>query len=158
MLTRNAITIRAPAGRIFQLAAEVERWPELLPHYRWVRVLARDGNRKTVEMAAHRDGFPVKWRAVQEVRPADGVIRFAHVRGVTKGMQVEWRLQPRAGGEIEVSITHELAWPRPLRWFADIVIGEMFVRNIAGKTLRRIKELAEATAEDPLSRPGRGLE
>jgi len=31
--------MHAPADRIFALAADVERWPERLPHYRYVRRL-----------------------------------------------------------------------------------------------------------------------
>src|SRR5262249_2944657 len=33
--------IRAPSDRIFALAADVERWPDHLPHYRYVRFLER---------------------------------------------------------------------------------------------------------------------
>ena len=35
-------------------------------------------------------------------------------------------------------------WPLIGGRLADLVIGEFFVRNIAGKTLRRIAALAEA--------------
>ena len=52
MHTENEIFIRADMAEIYQLAAPVERWPEILPHYRWVRVLADNGDRRLVEMAA----------------------------------------------------------------------------------------------------------
>ncbi len=45
--------VRAPLARIFRLAAEVEGWPALLPHYRYVRFIERrsDGG-GIVEMSA----------------------------------------------------------------------------------------------------------
>jgi hypothetical protein len=35
--------VAAPAELCFRVAADVERWPALLPHYRWVRFQRRDG-------------------------------------------------------------------------------------------------------------------
>ena len=145
METSNSVWMRAPAERIFPLAAEVERWPELLPHYRWVTVLEREGNRKLVEMAARRDWIPVSWRAEQTLHPEIPLIRFRHVRGVTTGMEVEWRFEPRDGGTL-VTIHHalDLRWPLIGRWAAEHVVGPQFIAHIAGQTLRRIKQLAEA--------------
>jgi ribosome-associated toxin RatA of RatAB toxin-antitoxin module len=147
MRTRNEIWTRAPAATIYGLAAEVERWPELLPHYRWVTVLERSGNRKLVEMAAHRDGIPVRWQAVQELFPDVPRIAFTHVRGITRGMAVEWTFCEQGAGTL-VRIDHELAlgWPLVGNWVADHLVGRQFVAHIAGKTLRRIKEIAEGLA------------
>jgi ribosome-associated toxin RatA of RatAB toxin-antitoxin module len=144
MQTSNSVWMRAPAGQIYSLAAEVERWPELLPHYRWVTVLERDGNRKLVEMAARRDWIPVSWQAVQTLDPETPLIRFRHVRGVTTGMEVEWRFEPHDGGTL-VTIHHalDLRWPLIGHWAAEHVVGPQFVANIAGKTLRHIKQLVE---------------
>ncbi|MGH7568687.1 MAG: SRPBCC family protein, partial [Gemmatimonadales bacterium] len=41
MRTVDRIRIHAPLERVFALAQDVERWPEILPHYRWVRFLDR---------------------------------------------------------------------------------------------------------------------
>src|SRR5437870_12133994 len=42
MLTVDCISIHAPLERVFDVAQDVEGWPEILPHYRWVRFLERD--------------------------------------------------------------------------------------------------------------------
>jgi ribosome-associated toxin RatA of RatAB toxin-antitoxin module len=50
--------VRAPAEVCFNVAADVERWPSFLPHYRWVRFRDKQGFGKgTVEMSAWRP-FP----------------------------------------------------------------------------------------------------
>ncbi len=152
MHTKNEILIRAGVAEIYRLAAPVERWPELLPHYRWVRILEDDGEgRRLVEMAALRNFIPVRWQAEQLLFPDVPRIVFRHVGGVTKGMEVKWVFSPRGDGVVRVSILHDLErglaeWPLVGRVVADGVVGPFFVSNIADKTLGRIKELAEAGA------------
>jgi len=147
MHTENEILIRAEVEKIYTLAAAVERWPQILPHYRWVRVLKDHGDRRLVEMAARRDRIPVRWRAEQRLFPEVPRITFRHVGGITKGMEVEWAFTPLDGGIVRVSILHDLprlaGWPLVGEVAADRIVGPLFVSNIAGKTLRRIKELAE---------------
>jgi ribosome-associated toxin RatA of RatAB toxin-antitoxin module len=150
--TKNEILIRAEAAKVYGLAAPVERWPEILPHYRWVRILGDDGEgRRLVEMAALRNFIPVRWRAEQLLFPNVPRIVFRHVGGVTKGMEVEWVFAPQGDGMVQVSIVHDLErglarWPLVGGVVADGVVGPFFVSNIAGKTLGRIKEIAEAGA------------
>ncbi|MEA2594516.1 MAG: hypothetical protein QOF01_985, partial [Thermomicrobiales bacterium] len=72
MHTENRIEIRAGLDRIVELATDVERWPVILPHYRWVTLLEGGGDRKVVEMAARRDRIPVRWRAIQEIEQGAG--------------------------------------------------------------------------------------
>ncbi len=146
MHTENAVEMRGPLDRIVHLAADVERWPEILPHYRWVTLLEGGGDRKVVEMAARRDRIPVKWRAVQEIR-RDGptpVIFYRHIRGVTKGMEVDWTFEPR-GDAVLVRIRHDFrpGWPLVGDLLAEKVIGPKFVAYIAGKTLATIKAKVE---------------
>ncbi|HET6551403.1 MAG TPA: SRPBCC family protein [Solirubrobacter sp.] len=139
------IAIRAPAARIFALAADVEQWPRILPHYRYVRRLAAANGERRFAMGASRGPIPVRWETTQRPLPDRGVIEFTHTGGVTRGMAVAWRLVERGDGITDVSIEHELhlAWPLIGRFAAERVIGPQFIDAIAGRTLRRIKLLAE---------------
>jgi ribosome-associated toxin RatA of RatAB toxin-antitoxin module len=147
MHTQNEIMIQADPMTIYPLAAQVEDWPDILPHYRWVKVVSGDANRRVVEMAARRDFIPVRWVAEQGLEPNVPRITFTHIGGVTTGMEVEWRFtQLPQGTKVEILHDLELKWPLIGGFAAQRVIGPLFVANIAGKTLRRIKELAEAKA------------
>lgn len=150
MHTENEIVIHAPITRIFDLASAVERWPDLLPHYRWVRILRDDGDARLVEMAAERSRFPVHWWALETCDPNVPRIQFRHVRGVTTGMEVEWSFEDLQDA-VRVRILHDLrlSWPLIGPFAAERIIGPIFVANIAGKTLRRIKEIAEAEVRAP---------
>lgn len=146
MLTANTVEMRGSLDHIVALAADTERWPVILPHYRWVTLLDGGGDHKTVEMAARRGRIPVKWRAVQDVE-RDGptpVIRFRHIGGVTKGMDVAWTFDVKDGA-VDVTIDHDFEPPWPLVGdvIANHIIGPHFVEAIAGKTLATIKGIVE---------------
>ena len=146
MRSRLHEPMRAPWDRIFDLAADVERWPEILPHYRYVRPLG-SGEERRFAMGARRGIIPVTWEAIQRPLRAERRIEFEHTGGVTKGMWVAWRLEERADF-VDVSIEHQLDlhWPLIGEWAARSVIGPHFIEAIAGRTLRRIRELAERTS------------
>lgn len=147
MRSRLEIHIDAPLERIFPLAAEVERWPERLPHYRYVRRLPAGNGERRFAMGARRGPMPVRWEAIQRPLPEERRIEFTHTGGVTRGMEVAWRFLPVNGGW-DVSIEHELnlRWPLIGGWAARHVIGPQFIEAIARRTLRRVKALAEARA------------
>jgi len=145
--TTNEIVIAAPARRIYDLAVATERWPELLPHYRYVRVLEERNGRRIVEMAALRDFIPIRWVAEQTSDPDLPSIHFRHIAGWTRGMDVAWRFEPLGSGT-RVTIEHDLAFAFPVAadWLGRHVVSDFFVANVAGKTLARMKVLAEAPA------------
>jgi uncharacterized membrane protein len=141
------VSVHAPYDRIFRLAADVERWPELLPHYRYVRRLPDPDGERRFAMGARRGPIPVRWEAVQRPQPDERRIGFTHTGGVTRGMDVAWRFEPIGGASEawDVSIHHrlDLGWPLVGGPVASLVIGPQFIDAIAGRTLRRIKALAE---------------
>jgi hypothetical protein len=139
------IQVDAPYERIFPLAAEVERWPERLPHYRYVRRLPSANGERRFAMGARRGRIPVRWEAIERPLPDERRIEFTHTGGVTRGMEVAWRFDARDAGWL-VSIEHELdlGWPLVGGWAAEHVIGPQFVEAIAKRTLQRVKALAEA--------------
>ncbi|RMF84533.1 MAG: hypothetical protein D6736_19080 [Nitrospinota bacterium] len=148
MHCENVIEMAGSLERIYELAANIQDWPALLPHYRYVRVLEQSERHKVAAMGARRGWFPVSWRARQDLLPEQHRIRFRHLGGVSRGMEVEWRLVP-ASHRVRVTITHDLNYPIPLLGplFAHYIVGELFVKPIANMTLRRIKEIVEGEAK-----------
>jgi ribosome-associated toxin RatA of RatAB toxin-antitoxin module len=154
MTTVDERVVRAPLARIFSLAADVERWPTLLPHYRFVRFLERrrDGG-GVVDMSAYRPfgvlRWPTWWRSRMRVdapsQAARPTVRFTHVGGVTRGMEVEWTFEAMSA-ETLVRIVH--VWDGPPvpgvgALAATVVIGPVFVHGIASRTLAGLAVAAE---------------
>jgi ribosome-associated toxin RatA of RatAB toxin-antitoxin module len=145
-----SIDVAAPPDVVFGLAHRVDRWDALLPHYARSVVAGRlAGGRLLVTFVAIRPlvrrvgfGLPVAWRAQTWNEPGRHRLRFRHVAGVTRGMDVTWRIEPTARG-CRVTIEHDFAPRLPgLAAFVD----RWFTRPIAGRTLTAFKALAEAVA------------
>jgi hypothetical protein len=138
MKTENVVEMAGDLTNIVTLGSDIERWPTILPHYRWVKLLDGGGDRKTVEMAARRGRIPVKWRAIQEIDRSGPlpIIRFTHIWGVTRGMNVAWTFATVPNG-IAVTIDHEFTpnWPIVGNSLAESIIGPHFISPIANKTL-----------------------
>jgi ribosome-associated toxin RatA of RatAB toxin-antitoxin module len=141
------ITINGDLQHIYKIGSEIENWPNLLPHYRSVKVLWQDGNRMVAKMAASRDGIPVSWMCWQERLPDEPRIIFKHIGGFTRGMKVAWEFEQH-DDLVTVRIVHDFkkGWPvEPFdRFVTEKIVGEFFIHNIAGKTLAMVKLLAEA--------------
>lgn len=137
---------------MFAAASAVERWPKILPHYRWVRLL--DGG--LVEMAAWRPfgplNYPTWWVSEMTLDRPAAEIRYRHVRGITRGMEVVWKLVEVGGGRdggVDVEVVHTWdgpAWPLVGGLAASLVIGPVFVHGIASRTLAGIKRAVEREA------------
>ncbi|MGH7650809.1 MAG: SRPBCC family protein [Gemmatimonadaceae bacterium] len=155
--------VHAPAGMIFELASQVEHWPKYLSHYRYVKFRSRraDGG-GLVEMSAYRPfelakaplgglrlSWPTWWLSEMSVITEKPAIRFRHVGGITKGMEVEWTFVPSQAGT-HVRIVH--IWDGPDvpvvgMWAALYVIGPVFVHGIASRTLAGLGSVAETRAK-----------
>jgi ribosome-associated toxin RatA of RatAB toxin-antitoxin module len=145
MHTTHEAVIRSGPEAIFALAADVERWPQLHPAYRWCRVLERTPSTVVFEMGGRIRGWPARWRARQERFPAQGRILFRHLGGLTRGMVVEWRLRPEGETLTHLRIDHEfvMSWPVVGRVVSDLIIGPVFIDWIARATLRGVRQLLE---------------
>ena len=171
MRTHNEIVATAPLDACLEAAHDVERWPEILPHYRDVHFVRKDGTgRGRVSMSAYRHfgplPYPVWWESEMETDLEAAEVRYHHVDGITRGMDVLWTLEEvepsqDAGGGSEgrrgergtsatrIAIVHEWdgpGWPLIGGFAARRVIGPHFVHVVADRTLAGIRREAEARA------------
>jgi ribosome-associated toxin RatA of RatAB toxin-antitoxin module len=151
MQTGNSIIMHAPRMAIFETAANLELWPKILPHYRYIRYLERADDRNLVVMAAVRSGIPISWTSEQLIDRKNVEVRFHHLKAWTKGMDVVWTFKETPAGVL-VEIMHELRFRnRALAPIAEPIIGNFFIHNIAGKTLRCMKAYLEKDANSSTS-------
>ena len=138
--------MRAPKMSIFETAADLELWPKILPHYRYIRFLERSPKRNVVVMAAKRSGIPIAWTSEQIIDREKTEVHFHHLKAFTKGMHVVWTFEEKPDGVL-VKIRHDLDFRmKILAPLADKIIGDFFIHNIANKTLRCMKAYVEAGA------------
>jgi ribosome-associated toxin RatA of RatAB toxin-antitoxin module len=139
----NSILINAPKAHIFETAADLEKWPTFLPHYRYIRYLERSPDRNVVEMAARRGIIPISWVSEELIDRQRYEVRFRHLRAWTKGMEVIWKFAEQPEGVL-VSILHDLRFRVPiLAPIAEPIIGGFFIHHVAGQTLKHMKAYVE---------------
>jgi ribosome-associated toxin RatA of RatAB toxin-antitoxin module len=146
MMTSNSIVMNAPLERVFEAAADLSRWPDFLPHYRWVTYLEKSPSRNIVRMAAKRNWIPVSWTSEQVIDRENREVRFHHLKSFTKGMDVVWTFEPRESS-VRVQIRHDLRPALPVigTFVANAVIGRFFIHHIAAQTLEHMKRYVEGT-------------
>ena len=103
----NSLLMHVPKMAIFETAANLELWPKILPHYRYVRFLERGTDRNIVVMAARRSGIPISWTSEQIIDRSRLEIHFHHLKAWTKGMRVVWSFKETSSGVL-VEIVHDL--------------------------------------------------
>ena len=141
--TENSILIKAPLEKIFETTANLLLWPTVLPHYRWIRILRVGDDGLIVKMAARRGWVPIQWTSRFQVDPNARELHFEHLKAFTRGMRVLWTYTPTPEGVV-VTISHELDRASAFgRWFAHYVLGEMFIRPVATRTLSHFKQYLE---------------
>jgi ribosome-associated toxin RatA of RatAB toxin-antitoxin module len=144
----NSIVMHAPKMLIFETAANLELWPKILPHYRYIHYLERSPNRNVVVMAATRSGIPISWTSEQIIDREKCEVRFHHLKAWTRDMRVVWTFEDTPTGVL-VKISHDLRFRISLvAPIIDLIIGVFFIRNIANKTLRCMKAYVEARANE----------
>jgi ribosome-associated toxin RatA of RatAB toxin-antitoxin module len=157
--SRIGTEVGAPPDLVYRLARDVTRWERLLPHYARSRVVRREADGSLVcDFVARRVivpwlelGIPVAWRSRTWLEPDTRRLRFHHLAGATRGMDVIWTIEPIGPGQTRIEISHDFR-PR-VPGFARFV-DRLFTRPIAGRTLATMRDLAEALAiDDPASGP-----
>jgi ribosome-associated toxin RatA of RatAB toxin-antitoxin module len=146
MRRTNSIIMRAPKTLIFETAANLELWPRILPHYRYIHYLERSPQRNLVVMAAKRSGIPITWTSIEEIDRDRMEVRFHHLKAFTKGMEVVWTFRETPEGVL-VEIMHDLKFRVPaLAPLMEAIIGDFFIHHVANKTLHCMKDYVESRA------------
>lgn len=122
--------------RVFDLVADVERYPEFLGEYREVRIRSRDGDTLRVDQLI---GFAVvefKLTAVATLRRPESIVVRSH-HGLMGDLEIRWGFVPSVAGT-QVSFRMELVPPSR---FAAGLVGYLLT-GAAERTVQAFTERA----------------
>lgn len=99
----QSIWIHAPVERVYAIARDVERFPEVMPDLESVRVLERseDGSRTVTEwtgLVREFNNMRVKWTEEDIWDDCTHTCRFRLLKGDLQRMEGEWRFVEEEGG------------------------------------------------------------
>ena len=144
----NSILMQAPKIMIFETAANLELWPKILPHYRYIRFLERGTDRNLVVMAAHAFRHSDLLDLGANHRPRQVRNSFSSFESLDKRnarrLDIFRKRRWCARGDFtRFAVSHS----RRLRRSLNPIIGDFFIHNVANKTLRCMKAYVEARAD-----------
>lgn len=90
-------TLPHPCRDVFQVVADVERYPEFVPGWRETRVLERDRGGLRVEQAFGVG--PARWRFESTARlEPPRTVRIRSHGGPFRSLSIDWRFDPASAG------------------------------------------------------------
>jgi coenzyme Q-binding protein COQ10 len=93
----TAIDIAAPARAIYELAKDMERYPEFMPDVETVKVLKRDGNRTTTRWKTLVEEAPIEWTEVDDFDDERTRIDYRLIEGDLDKFEGAWTFEERDG-------------------------------------------------------------
>lgn len=148
--TEHEISVSAPAERVYELIADVGRWPEIFPPTVHAECVERDGNSELIQIWATANGAAKTWTSRRQHDPGRMSVSFRQERSQhpVGGMGGEWIVEPVSESECRVRLTHDFFAasedPADLDWISQAVD-----RNSMSE-LQALKESAELTGPDQL--------
>jgi coenzyme Q-binding protein COQ10 len=130
------------AERVFDLVADVERYPEFLTEYRKVHIRSRDGETLQVDQIIGFSAIELTLSAVATLkRPESIVVRSHH--GLIGDLEIRWNFKPSKMGTY-VEFRMELMPPSR---FAAGLVGYLLTKS-AERTIRAFTERAHRVYGD----------
>ena len=125
------------AGQMFDLAADIERYPEFLPHWRHARILRRENDTLTVqqELDLGIQRLRFESRAVLD-RP--GHLHISSAAPQFRRMEIDWRFTPGGRDGCIAALTVELEMHSLLM---EVLAGRL-VQSLTGDIFRRFVDRA----------------
>jgi coenzyme Q-binding protein COQ10 len=120
----TAIDIAAPARAIYELAKDMERYPEFMPDVEVVKVLKRDGNTTTTRWKTLVEEAPIEWTEVDVFDDARNRIDYRLIEGDLDKFEGAWTFEESDG------ITHVVLG-------VDYDFGVPTLAELIGPTLQK---------------------
>jgi aromatase len=104
---RHTIRVAAPPRRVFELVANIDRWPALSTTLEAVEHLGFDGVCERTRFWTRIDGVPHGWTSVRELNPKRLQVRFRHVDfpSPLASMGGLWLVVPKGVGSV-IALDH----------------------------------------------------
>jgi len=119
------------AAQLFQVAGDIEAYPDFLPYCVATRILTQDGNLLTVDNVFRWGAVRVRFASKADFQPTHA-IDIHSTDGPFKELQISWRFEEIAAETCQVSLT--VIWQ--LRVAALNSLAELFDRSMTQRTIK----------------------
>lgn len=120
----RSILIEGPIEKVYELAKDMEAYPDFMPDVESVRVIEREPHRTVTEWETSVDGTPILWTEEDRFDDENFVIDYHLIEGDLDKFEGQWRFV-RSGSATQVILT------------VDYDFGIPELTNLIGPTLEQ---------------------
>jgi len=108
----TSIRIAAPAHRIYELAKDMERYPQFMPDVESVKVLSRNGNTTTTRWKTLVEEAPIEWTEEDVFDDANTRIAYRLIEGDLDKFEGAWTFEERDGAtNVTLGVDYDFGVP-----------------------------------------------
>ena len=106
------IVIGGPVEAVYELAKDMEGYPDFLPDVESVTVVSREGNTTITEWETSVDGTPILWTEKDVFDDKTHIITYQLIEGDLEKFEGKWSFQSKDGGtEVTLTVDYDFGIP-----------------------------------------------
>jgi ribosome-associated toxin RatA of RatAB toxin-antitoxin module len=140
----TTIDIKAPARTIYELAKDMERYPEFMPDVETVKVLERKGNETVTRWKTLVEEAPIEWTEVDVFDDAKTRIDYRLIEGDLDKFEGAWTFTENGGvTKVVLGVDYDFGVPTLAELIGPIL--QKKVEENSQMMLKALKERCEAS-------------
>lgn len=138
----TTIEIKAPAKKIYELAKDMERYPEFMPDVEIVKILERRGNETVTRWKTLVEEAPIEWTEVDVFDDGKTRIDYRLIEGDLDKFEGAWTFEERNGvTKVVLGVDYDFGVPTLAELIGPIL--QKKVEENSQMMLRALKERCE---------------
>jgi coenzyme Q-binding protein COQ10 len=138
----TTIEIKAPAKKIYELAKDMERYPEFMPDVETVKILESKGNQTVTRWKTLVEEAPIEWTEIDIFDDARTRIDYRLIEGDLDKFQGAWTFEERDGvTKVVLGVDYDFGVPTLAELIGPIL--QKKVEENSQMMLRALKEECE---------------
>ncbi|MFN8612384.1 MAG: aromatase/cyclase [Vulcanimicrobiota bacterium] len=108
----RSILIEGPIERVYELAKDMEAYPEFMPDVESVKVITREPQRTVTEWETSVDGTPILWTEEDRFDDENFVIDYQLIEGDLDKFEGQWRFERcPEGTRVTLTVDYDFGIP-----------------------------------------------
>lgn len=127
--------------QMFELVADIRRYPEFLPWCSGMRIIREDGDMIVAELAVGYKMIREKFVSRVHLDRANRIIQVSYISGPLKALRNEWRFSPEKKKHCKVDFFVQFEFSNPLFTGLMNMFFDVAFRQMVGAFEKRAAEI-----------------
>lgn len=140
-----ALFIQGKPGDIYDIAREMEKFPQFMPDVKSVKVVEKFDNKTVTEWVSELEDTPITWKELDEFDERAPSIKYKLLEGDLDKFEGEWRFEKKGNGtQVTITIDYDFGMPA----FENIV-GPVLKLKVADNAMMMLESIKKKVEGSP---------